>query len=119
MNDSSSNSGIYYRRDGTPYEGGVIDWARDFESQDRTVKKSHLWNGLYISTVFMGLDHQYGDGPPLIFETMVFPNEWWTDYHLSRYSTEAEVLVGHRRAVRRFLWWPICLIPWALRRLWH
>ncbi|SPA03543.1 protein of unknown function (plasmid) [Cupriavidus taiwanensis] len=26
----------------------------------------------YISTVFLGLDHQWADGPPLIFETMVY-----------------------------------------------
>lgn len=28
--------------------------------------------GVRISTVFLGIDHQYGDGPPLLFETMVF-----------------------------------------------
>lgn len=26
-----------------------------------------------VSTVHLVLDHGYGDGPPLIFETMVFP----------------------------------------------
>jgi len=25
-----------------------------------------------VSTVFLGLDYQFGDGPPLIFETMAF-----------------------------------------------
>ena len=109
----------YYRRDGTPYVGGVLDWARDFESMDRTVKQQRLWNRLVVSTVFLGLDHSFGRGPPLIFETMAFPNEWWSDYYQDRYSTEAEALAGHRRAVRRFLWWPIWLIPLVVRRLWQ
>jgi hypothetical protein len=38
---------------------------------ERTVAKTTTPNG-EISTVFIGLDHQFGDGPPLIFETMVF-----------------------------------------------
>lgn len=25
-----------------------------------------------VSTVFLGLNHQFGDGPPLLWETMVF-----------------------------------------------
>ena len=109
----------YYRRDGTPYEAGPLEWAASFEAEDRTVKQQRLWNGLFVSTVFLGLNHQWGNGPPLIFETMVFPSEWWSDYYQDRYSTEAEALAGHRRAVRRFLWWPIWLIPLAAKRLWH
>jgi hypothetical protein len=29
-------------------------------------------NGSEISTVFLGLDHNYGSGPPILWETMVF-----------------------------------------------
>jgi hypothetical protein len=42
------------------------------EHQDRTVAKSNIGNYL-VSTVFLGLDHQWhAHGPPLLFETMVF-----------------------------------------------
>lgn len=51
-----------------------------------------------ISTVWLGLNHQYGDGPPLIFETMVFggPN----DESMWRYSTEEEALAGHAERLK-------------------
>ena len=42
------------------------------EKQDRTVAKSTIGDYL-VSTVFLGLDHQWHEhGPPLLFETMVF-----------------------------------------------
>ena len=58
-------------------------------------------NDVHVSTVFLGLDHGYGDGPPVVFETMTFDHrtparidEWcW------RYSTLDEAEAGHRRIV--------------------
>jgi hypothetical protein len=38
-----------------------------------------------ISTVFLGINHQVGDGPPLLFETMVFGGPM--DGHCERCST--------------------------------
>jgi hypothetical protein len=54
-----------------------------------------------ISTVHLVLDHSFGGGVPIIFETMVFGPEGkeegaWT----SRYTNEAEALVGHKEIVR-------------------
>lgn len=48
-----------------------------------------------ISTVFLGLNHQIDDdGPPLIFETMVFPSEdQW------RFSTYDEAIHFHDQKV--------------------
>lgn len=38
------------------------------------VARTDLGDGRYVSTVFLGLDHQWQpDLPPLLFETMVFP----------------------------------------------
>ena len=51
-----------------------------------------------VSTVFLGLNHQFGDGPPLIFETMIF-SPGPLDQECWRYSTESEALVGHAAAV--------------------
>lgn len=51
-----------------------------------------------VSTVWLGLDHSWLEqGPPLIFETMIFggllaDTQW-------RYSTEEQALEGHRKAV--------------------
>jgi len=51
-----------------------LEWARWYETakQKRIVAKDTVC-GHDISTVFLGLDHQWNDvGPPHIFETMVF-----------------------------------------------
>ena len=29
-----------------------------------------------VSTVFLGMDHQFGEGPPILWETMVFGGEF-------------------------------------------
>jgi hypothetical protein len=49
------------------------------------------------STVFIGLDHNWGEGPPLVFETMIFGGEF--DQYQYRYSTWAEAEAGHAVAV--------------------
>jgi hypothetical protein len=77
-----------------------LEWARWFETADRIVRREHVdhWR---ISTVFLGLDHNFsGDGPPLLFETMVFDlrakglskgeSHW-----MARYATRDEALAGH------------------------
>lgn len=49
-----------------------------------------------VSTVWIGMNMNFsGEGPPLIFETMLFP-----EYAvLDRYATEEEALLGHMEAV--------------------
>lgn len=51
-----------------------------------------------ISTVFLGLDHNYsGIGEPILFETMIFggPHDQYQD----RYTTKEEALIGHQKAL--------------------
>lgn len=48
-----------------------------------------------VSTLWVGINHRFGDGPPLIFETMVFPD---CDYCV-RTATEAAALAAHDQAV--------------------
>lgn len=52
-----------------------------------------------VSTVWLGMDHGWGHGPPLIFETMVFGGAFSESQE--RYSTEVEAVAGHRRWVDR------------------
>ena len=52
----------------------------------------------WISTVWLGLDHQWGNGKPLLFETMISNKGEWEDY-CDRYSTWIEAEEGHKRAV--------------------
>lgn len=92
----------YYDRDSTPITR--LQWARDLENRSKVrVAETTLADGTWISTVWLGLDHQFDAGPPLIFETMVFPSRGeLVDRECERYSTEAEALAGHDAMVRKW-----------------
>lgn len=107
----------YYNRAGEAVELEV--WAamnekRDYKHVAATVLPAmNDRPALRVSTVWLGLNHNYMlDGPPLIFETMVFvrppltdfPVEWddGEDYGYNgcvRYTTEADALLGHLAVV--------------------
>ena len=96
----------------------ILTFAKWFETQKRFVAKDSV--GKYdISTIFLGLDHSFGLGEPLFFETMVFEKKLSTSkalskpiklkafkYHKSlddytrRYSTKEEALKGHREIIK-------------------
>ena len=71
---------MYYHRDGKPIvfdpELGVpkaVQWATYFEGH-RQVRQTITPYHERLSTIFLGLDHNFmHDGPPIIFETMLFP----------------------------------------------
>ena len=94
----------------------VLEWARWFEIRDnRRVALTEARFGATVSTVFLGIDHNWGDGPPLIFETMVFGGPM--DQNQVRYSTYEETLRGHALMVKvcndctvwdNFLYWMHC-----------
>lgn len=73
----------------------LMEWARRYEFDDRRVASSTIGD-VRVSTVFLGLDHQFGEGPPLLFESMVFGGKF--DGYQARYSTWAEAEAGHRIA---------------------
>ena len=94
---------LKYVLDGhTPVPATLMEWAKWFETADRHVAATTLEDGTYISTVFLGLDHNYGpSGPPLLFETMIFanPDENMIEEYCERYATWDEAAAGHERAV--------------------
>jgi len=55
-----------------------------------------------VSTVFLGLDHSYGEGPPLLWETLVFGGHM--DQEMDRCSGgKADARAMHDRMVSRVL----------------
>lgn len=95
---------------------GMWEWAHWLETTDRSVAwtgNDHKW----VSTVCLGLDHRhFGDGPPLVFESMVFV--WHGDFHedglpkghrktesldMDRYGSWAAAEAGHKRLVEKYL----------------
>ena len=80
----------------------LMEWAKWFEIADRIVKQKTLPNGKMISTVFLGLDHNFGGGKPLLFETMVFNSDEIAEEDMDRYSTWEEAEIGHKRMVKKW-----------------
>lgn len=93
-------------------EDNFLKWALWLETSDRSdtiVKKSTITKGrsfwkieFEVSTVFLGLDHNFFKGEPLIFETMIF-----SSYHdhplndfMERYSTWNEAEIDHANIVK-------------------
>lgn len=69
----------------------------------KRIAKTDLPNRYWVSTVWLGMDHSFGEGPPLIFESMVFKGEDFTDQDCERYSTEEEALAGHQVMVEKWM----------------
>lgn len=81
-------------------EPNLMKWAKTFESQCPFVAKTDIGRA-EVSTVFLGTNRQFNEGPPLLFETMIrgMPSGHELDDRQSRYATRAEALVGHTLAV--------------------
>ena len=50
-----------------------------------------------VSTVFLGTDHNCLDGPPILYETMIFGGPW--DKSQWRHHTRAEAIAAHDQIV--------------------
>ncbi len=67
-------------------------WSTWFQDNHRTICHDKI-KGVRISTIFMGLDHNFGKGKPLLFETMVFGGK--RDQYQERYTTKKQAIKGH------------------------
>lgn len=94
----------------------TLEWGNWFETADRIVKQETLPNGMFVSTVFLGLDHSFGGGKPMLFETMVFDTNNKEKYKIGdveresigeemdqvRYSTWGQAEAGHKKLVKKW-----------------
>lgn len=87
----------------------------DFDLEKAGFRKGFSWDNRFdlktkvdkytISTVDLGINHQFNDDlPPLYYETMIFnlenkEEENPFDYYQERYTTEEEAIAGHERAI--------------------
>lgn len=114
----------------------LLEWAFWFEAsgEQRVVAKTELEPPLWrlvlafitrkplcpvrVSTVFLGLNHQFEEGmPPLLYETMIFGGP--CDDFQFRYHDKPTALIGHAVATRlaikhaslhrSFLYWLLSL----------
>jgi hypothetical protein len=75
-----------------------VKWAESWRTTQRHVAITEIKDAR-VSTVFLGLDHGFGDGLPILWETMVFGGK--LDGLQQRYSTQEEAERGHNEIVGR------------------
>lgn len=89
------NDGTYILDGKTPVlEPDLHKWGEWFETANRQVEVSIIYD-VTLSTVFLGLDHSWSVGPPVLFETMIFGGP--RDREYERYSTWDEAEAGHKK----------------------
>lgn len=91
---------MYYNRNGE--EINIDEFFRLIETTNYKIVANDTVKGFYISTVWLGLDHSFGDGTttaPIIFETMIFKEGDWKDLWCKRYTNEADALSTHSSVV--------------------
>jgi hypothetical protein len=82
----------------TPVKCDLYTWASWFGDIDnRRVAHTDISADVHVSTVFLGIDHAFSDGPPLLFETMIFGGKH--DEYQERCSTWEQAEAMHKRAV--------------------
>jgi len=72
-------------------------WWEWFSTFNRKVAQAEV-GSLIVSTIFVGIDLGFGDGPPQVFETMIFGGESGHE-PCWRCSTWADALLMHELAV--------------------
>jgi hypothetical protein len=60
-------------KDGRIKRASALTWGIWFEKSENRIVKQEQFGDVMVSTVFLGLDHNFsGKGPPILWETMVF-----------------------------------------------
>lgn len=83
----------------------VEEWAKFYNRNERFIARYER-DGYLVSTVFLGLDHNFfGKGPPILFETMVFDDGegdsiLGSEINCERSSTKDDALIVHERMVK-------------------
>lgn len=81
----------------------LLAWALWFETAERHLARTELPGGAYVSTVFLGMDHNFAGRAsgrahvPVLFETLVFGGDH--DGLCERTATWAEAEAAHAAMV--------------------
>lgn len=79
-------------------ERDLLVWGQWMEFADRMVARTQVGD-MRVSTVFLGFDHSFMGGPPLLFETMIFGGHGDIDGYQERCSTWEQAETQHAKAV--------------------
>lgn len=93
--------GKYILKNGIPVlEPDVLKWHKWFETNDRHIKRDVINQNIIVSTFFTGMNYNFDDGLPVLFETMVFMGEGIAHEWTERYTSVNEALKHHELIVQ-------------------
>jgi hypothetical protein len=89
---------LFFDKEGRPIDIPTAD--RLLSDMDYVRVGQETVGPYWVSTIWLGVNRRVGDGPPILFETMVFavdgtPNE----FDCRRYCTEEQARQGHDEMV--------------------
>ena len=94
---------LFFDPEGNPTTADKLEGYVKFKIVEQTSLKSH-----WISTVWLGINHAWGNSPPLIYETMVFLTtpggapDFGEACEQQRYVARADAFLGHYLMVARW-----------------
>ena len=95
---------LYYKLgdNNAPIPAPHEEWLRLWDWDDlRRVRLSYLLSPtscIEVSTTFLGMDHSFGCGAPILFETLIRGGP--IAGHVQRYRTWAAAVAGHEALVQ-------------------
>lgn len=98
---------MYFDPDGQPFDGDenaqTNRWMalkKDITNPEVYLKAALAWEQNYaiVCTSYMGINHNYLGGPPLVWETMISANGDWTEYQW-RYCTRNAAKIAHQTII--------------------
>lgn len=89
----------YILDDGKPLKvDDVLMWAQWFGTAERVVAADNVGDAR-ILTVFLGFNHNWGFGDPILWETIIVGGQH--GQHQTRYSSLEDAVAGHAEALAR------------------
>lgn len=79
-------------------EPSLMKWAEWMGKADRRVARTQAQD-ILVSTIFLGVDHGHLSEPPVLWETMAFYPDGFTEE--CRYSCLQDAIEGHELMVAR------------------
>jgi hypothetical protein len=85
-------------KDNKPIKSTIIQCGEWMEENPnvKAVKQDNIGD-IFISTVFLGLDHAWNSNIPVLWETMIFGGEH--DQYQERYTSYEDAVKGHQTAL--------------------
>jgi len=85
-------------KENKPVKSTINQHSEGIEANpDKKVVKQENIGDIFVSTVFLGLDHAWNSDVPVLWETMIFRGEY--DQYQDRYTSVEDALKGHKKAL--------------------